>query len=290
MGTYKGYRGNADRVMEDAETIIDRLTNTRTTLSALCKEYQCAYPTIMRAIHSRISKDEYRAIALRKLRHNDGKRLFHKGHVPWTKGRKGIHLSPATEFKKGHLPVQYKPIGTVYIINDKRGVPYRWIKLSDRGPRQDRRKPYAQYVWEQEHGPIPPGGIIRHADGDTLNDDPGNLRLIDRATNATLNAALPGVRAKMRCNSAIASKKRWELYRKSPKVRDAAADKRHEKIARENIKALSQTVKWFQCSGCGFDADKPRPPCPKCGHLEFEKVELPTRLAANRITGTLRTA
>lgn len=27
--------------------------------------------------------------------------LFPKGHIPWSKGKKGIHYSPATEFKKG---------------------------------------------------------------------------------------------------------------------------------------------------------------------------------------------
>lgn len=29
---------------------------------------------------------------------------FSKGHIPWNKGVKGIHLSPETEFKKGNLP------------------------------------------------------------------------------------------------------------------------------------------------------------------------------------------
>ena len=29
---------------------------------------------------------------------------YEKGHVPWNKGKKGIHLSPQTEFKKGNIP------------------------------------------------------------------------------------------------------------------------------------------------------------------------------------------
>lgn len=32
---------------------------------------------------------------------NTGRTHFKKGHIPWTKSQKGIHLSPATEFKKG---------------------------------------------------------------------------------------------------------------------------------------------------------------------------------------------
>ena len=27
---------------------------------------------------------------------------FEKGFIPWNKGKKGLHLSPATQFKKGH--------------------------------------------------------------------------------------------------------------------------------------------------------------------------------------------
>jgi len=32
---------------------------------------------------------------------NTGRTHFPKGHTPWTKSQKGIHLSPAIEFKKG---------------------------------------------------------------------------------------------------------------------------------------------------------------------------------------------
>lgn len=29
---------------------------------------------------------------------------YEKGHIPWNKNKKGIHLSPQTEFKKGNIP------------------------------------------------------------------------------------------------------------------------------------------------------------------------------------------
>jgi len=35
---------------------------------------------------------------------NTGRTHFKKGHIPWIKGLKGIHLSPKTEFKKGMIP------------------------------------------------------------------------------------------------------------------------------------------------------------------------------------------
>lgn len=34
----------------------------------------------------------------------NSKGQFIKGHIPWNKGLKDIHLNPSTEFKKGHKP------------------------------------------------------------------------------------------------------------------------------------------------------------------------------------------
>ena len=35
------------------------------------------------------------------MQFNSGKTHFKIGHIPWNKGKKGIHLSPKSEFKKG---------------------------------------------------------------------------------------------------------------------------------------------------------------------------------------------
>jgi len=32
---------------------------------------------------------------------------FQKGNIPWTKGKKGLHLSRATEIKKGEKWINY---------------------------------------------------------------------------------------------------------------------------------------------------------------------------------------
>lgn len=50
-----------------------------------------------------------------------------------------------------------------------------------------RKVSYHRWVWEQAHGPIPPGMIVHHVDGDRRNNDLGNLRLMTHAEHARLH-------------------------------------------------------------------------------------------------------
>lgn len=47
----------------------------------------------------------------------------------------------------------------------------------------------ARYVWEKHHEKIPKGMIIRHIDGNSLNDDIENLRMITMIENYAFNSA-----------------------------------------------------------------------------------------------------
>lgn len=111
---------------------------------------------------------------------------FSKGHVPLNKGRKGI-CAPGCEktwFPKGNAPHNHKPVGTESVrCNYKRGQKYVHVKVAE--PNRWRMKHVV--VWEQHNGPVPKGKIIIFADGDTLNCEIDNLRLIDRATHAVMN-------------------------------------------------------------------------------------------------------
>lgn len=51
---------------------------------------------------------------------------FLKGNVPWTKGKKGIHHSPDTEFKKGQVSFENNP----HWKGDNVGIPgvHDWVK------------------------------------------------------------------------------------------------------------------------------------------------------------------
>jgi len=60
-------------------------------------------------------------------------------------------------------------------------------------------------VWEEHHGPIPPGHEVRHRDGDLTNNDPENLQLVD--LRARMRAQNPRraveVRACLACGAPI---------------------------------------------------------------------------------------
>jgi hypothetical protein len=109
---------------------------------------------------------------------------FAKGNkVVWNKGMKGIRLSPDTEFKKGNEPHNTKYDGCISIRTHKRdNKKYKYIRIS-----KGNWQLLNRYVWEQNNGPIPKGMIIRHIDGDTMNCQISNLKIISKAENLSLN-------------------------------------------------------------------------------------------------------
>lgn len=104
-------------------------------------------------------------------------RQFEKGHIPWNKGMKGLSRNPATEFKKGNRPQNWKPVGTV-TIRKVNGLERAWVKVAE----PNAWKPRCYVVWEQAGGPeLPPGYFLHHLDGDSLNDDLLNLAAVRRS-------------------------------------------------------------------------------------------------------------
>lgn len=101
---------------------------------------------------------------------------FPKGHAPWTKGMKGIHLSPHSEFKPGYVSHKRLPVGAVTVRLDKNGRSRAFVKTADPSDWKLR----AVLVWETANGPLPPGLVIHHKDRDTLNDATDNLEAMTR--------------------------------------------------------------------------------------------------------------
>ena len=104
------------------------------------------------------------------------KTSFPKGNIPWNKGKKGIHLSPASEFKKGCKSLNAVPVGTITVRTDKGGKRRQWIKTEEPG----RWIEYAKFVWIQNNGLIPKGMLVHHLDFDSMNDCIDNLSLVTR--------------------------------------------------------------------------------------------------------------
>jgi len=73
------------------------------------------------------------------------------------------------------------PVGTVRIRHgdgSKGNQRCRYIKIRMDGPPHRRWITYARFVWEANHGPVPAGKVVGRLDGNMLNDDLSNLRLM----------------------------------------------------------------------------------------------------------------
>lgn len=132
--------------------------------------------------------EEYKAQVLQDLAKNlqecgKGHR-FKKGDTPPNKGLRRPGWGPGrmkeTQFKKGNRTGRanqtYKPIGTERISKDG----YLERKVNDDMPLQARWKQVHRIVWEEHNGPIPDSHVIVFKDGNKLNCDIANLKMLTR--------------------------------------------------------------------------------------------------------------
>lgn len=94
---------------------------------------------------------------------------YKKGDPAWNKG-KYMRVSQATEFKKGQMPHNYKPVGSERITPDgylerKVAEPKKW-------------KAVHHILWEEVNGPIPPRHKVIFKDNNKKNICIDNLFLV----------------------------------------------------------------------------------------------------------------
>lgn len=123
------------------------------------------------------------------------KSFFAKGHQPMNKGRKQteymsakqIEKSKATQFRKGDLPKNHKPVGYQRITRDG------YIEVKTREPKVFELK--HRLVWREHNGDIPLGCNIQFKDGNRQNVCIENLYMISRSeqlrTENSLHARYP---------------------------------------------------------------------------------------------------
>ena len=104
------------------------------------------------------------------------------GHEPWNKGKKGWQAPGAerTQFKKGHRPQTWVPVGSETVDTDG----YQKVKIADPNKWAFKHR----LVWERHNGrKIPDGHAVIFGDGNKRNFDPDNLILVSRAQLARMN-------------------------------------------------------------------------------------------------------
>lgn len=110
---------------------------------------------------------------------------FKKGQTSWNKGKpmpsKG--RTPETQFKKGQQPDNTFPLGTIAPASDG----YLFIKVKERGPKNECWKAYSHYLWEQKHGPVPKGYCLIFLNRNKLDLSEENIALISRGELARIN-------------------------------------------------------------------------------------------------------
>jgi hypothetical protein len=104
---------------------------------------------------------------------------FKKGHVPWSKGTKGVLKPNKTSFKKGNIPHNTREMYSERLSKDgyieiKVGI-NKWIGKH-------------RYIWEQHYKTeVPKGKVIIFLDGNNRNFEIDNLKIISRGALLILN-------------------------------------------------------------------------------------------------------
>lgn len=108
---------------------------------------------------------------------------YAKGQIPLNKG---VKMQPevyekvkTTMFKNGHVPHNHRPVGSERINVDG----YIEIKVAE--PKKWRLK--HNMIYEQHHGEIPKGHVVVFLDGNKMNLEPDNLKLISRGELVIMN-------------------------------------------------------------------------------------------------------
>lgn len=254
------YRGNRAALEADVEKVVGLMMLETPGYSAndLMRRYHVAWPTMIQVLRPRFSDAQWARMARnRRLRATAATR-FKPGLTPWNKGLKGIHLSPATEFKAGNLSGsalrRYKCEGTIVIRLEPHGVRRRWIKAAGwRRPFVE----YARWLWHRDRGPVPAGWVLVHLDGCSMNDAIENLAPMSRADAMrhyrTLHPMRPG--------DPIAAA--------AKATRTRAITHRLRQLRKSHHAPVSLLGGRWECRACSADYDRQPPRCTKCGGMTF---------------------
>ncbi|MES0168220.1 HNH endonuclease [Mesorhizobium sp. M0027] len=134
-----------------------------------------------------VTIDNIKSLCTRKGWSTGRDGCFVKGQTPLNKGRPcppgkgGRHPNARkTQFKKGARPHTYRGPGHERIDEDG----YVWLIVAETNPHTGaptRPVMKHKWLWEKANGRVPKGMALKSLDGNRLNTDPSNWKLIPRA-------------------------------------------------------------------------------------------------------------
>jgi hypothetical protein len=135
-----------------------------------------------------VALDNYIGLCKRKGWTTGRTGRFDKGSTPANKGKKMPYNANCarTQFKKGQLPHNTKYLGHERVSKDG----YTEISIAETNPHTGFERRYVlkhKYLWEQAHGPVPEGMLLKCLDGNRLNTDPSNWTLVPRGALPFMN-------------------------------------------------------------------------------------------------------
>jgi hypothetical protein len=142
---------------------------------------------------AKFSRKDVSAAQIRSLHKNEGWKTgrtgrFETGSVPANKGKPAPYHpnSARTRFKKGQLPHNTKYAGHERVATHG----YIEISVDETNPNTGFERRYVlkhRWLFEQKHGPIPEGMVLKCTGDNHLNTDPSNWELVPRALLPRLN-------------------------------------------------------------------------------------------------------
>ena len=168
--------------------------------------------------------------------HPARKHQIKPGNVPRNKGVKSPGVShgrmSATQFKKGQRSINWMPIGATRKCDG-----YVLVKVSDipKVPYFVNWLPLHILLWEEKHGPVKPGHVVRFKDGNKENIDITNLESISRADLARRNSIHnmpPELKQVIQLNGALKRRLRTLEERNAQKKQDVRSERSPVRDAR----------------------------------------------------------
>ena len=105
---------------------------------------------------------------------------FKKNHSPWNKGTIGICKANSGSFQKENLPKNWRPVGSERGPTQK---DYIYVKVKEKNIWKMKHI----IIWEQKHGKVKKGHVIRFKDNNRLNCSLDNLEEVNRQVHYYLN-------------------------------------------------------------------------------------------------------